>query len=78
MKLTDDLQLLIAQRADARLKMQHNALKVAHEYEEEAKERLRRINLVAAGLEIPVPRKQQAHSEGVDLTAIESETASLV
>lgn len=39
--------------------MQHNALEVAHKYEEEAKERLRRINIVAAGLEVPAAKKQQ-------------------
>lgn len=37
--------------------MQHTALRVARKYEHEAKERLRRINLVAAGLEVNNPKK---------------------
>ncbi|ODA82637.1 hypothetical protein RJ55_01145 [Drechmeria coniospora] len=45
-------RLLVAVRPDQRAEMQKEALEVARGYEEEAKERLRRINLVAAGLEI--------------------------
>lgn len=52
------LQLLVAVRPDPRLEMQQTALEVARKYEEEAKERLRRINLVAAGLEVTNPKKQ--------------------
>lgn len=43
----------MAVRTDPRKKLQSNALKVASQYEKEAQERLRRISLVAAGLEVP-------------------------
>ncbi|KAF5567652.1 COP9 signalosome complex subunit 1 (G pathway suppressor 1) [Fusarium napiforme] len=45
-------QLLIADQPNPRLEMQKQALEVATQYEEEAKERLRRISLIAAGLEV--------------------------
>ncbi|KAG7413560.1 COP9 signalosome complex subunit 1 [Fusarium oxysporum f. sp. rapae] len=45
-------QLLIADQPNPRLEMQKQALEVATKYEEEAKERLRRISLIAAGLEV--------------------------
>jgi len=48
---------VIAVRPDARTEMQAEALKAAREYEKEAKERLRRISLVSAGLEV-VPAKR--------------------
>jgi COP9 signalosome complex subunit 1 len=38
--------------------MQYAALKAARKYEDEAKERLRRINLVAAGLELKAGKQQ--------------------
>lgn len=38
--------------------MQQTALSVAQKYEEDAMERLRRINIVAAGLEVTNPKKQ--------------------
>ncbi|OAQ90655.1 26S proteasome subunit RPN7 [Purpureocillium lilacinum] len=50
-------KLVIAVRPDARTEMQAEALKAAREYEKEAKERLRRISLVSAGLEV-VPAKR--------------------
>lgn len=41
----------MAIQPDARLAMQKTALEVAVKYEQEAKERLRRMSLLAAGLE---------------------------
>jgi len=38
--------------------MQYAALKAARKYEDEAKERLRRINLIAAGLEVKAGKQQ--------------------
>jgi COP9 signalosome complex subunit 1 len=38
--------------------MQYAALKAARRYEGEAKERLRRINLIAAGLEVKAGKQQ--------------------
>lgn len=43
--------------------MQQTALEVARTYEQEAKERLRRVNLVVAGLEVTNPKKM-ADAEG--------------
>ncbi|KHN97644.1 26S proteasome, regulatory subunit Rpn7 [Metarhizium album ARSEF 1941] len=43
-------KLLVAVRPDARAVMQKEALRAARKYEREAKERLRRISLAAAGL----------------------------
>ncbi|EQL02639.1 26S proteasome, regulatory subunit Rpn7 [Ophiocordyceps sinensis CO18] len=50
--------LLVAARPDPRVEMQNEVLDVTHKYEQEAKERLRRINLVAAGLEHVGNKKQ--------------------
>lgn len=46
------VQLLVAVQPDPRQQMQKEALEVAHKYEEEAKERLRRMNIMSAGLEV--------------------------
>ena len=54
--------------------MQHNALSVARKYEEEAKERLRRINIVAAGLEIPAPKKSDYQPDVQGDIMLEGET----
>lgn len=40
--------------------MQKKALEVARKYEQEAKERLRRMSIIAAGLEVPASRRQMA------------------
>ncbi|KAG6014240.1 hypothetical protein E4U43_006773 [Claviceps pusilla] len=45
-------KLLVAVRPDSREMMQRNALRVAHHYEKEAKERLRRMSLAVAGLDL--------------------------
>ncbi|KAG5665674.1 hypothetical protein KAF25_009799 [Fusarium avenaceum] len=45
-------KLLIAVQPNPRFEMQKQALNVAQEYEREAKERLRRMNIIAAGLEV--------------------------
>ncbi|KOS16945.1 COP9 signalosome complex subunit 1 [Escovopsis weberi] len=45
-------KLLVADRPDPRLAMQTNALGVARKYEHEARERLRRMNLIVARLEV--------------------------
>ncbi|KND91499.1 COP9 signalosome complex subunit 1 [Tolypocladium ophioglossoides CBS 100239] len=52
--------LLVAVRPDPRAEMQQEALEVARKYEQDAKERLRRISLVAAGLEVVGAKKQSA------------------
>jgi COP9 signalosome complex subunit 1 len=57
---TNPLQLLIAVQPNPRLEMQKQALEVSREYEQEAKDRLRRMNIIAAGLE--VVGKRQPHS----------------
>lgn len=44
--------------------MQRTALEVAQNYELEAKERLRRVNIVMAGLEVIAPKKF-ADADGV-------------
>lgn len=54
------VQLLVAVRPDPRAEMQREALEVARKYEQDAKERLRRISLVAAGLEVVGAKKQAA------------------
>ncbi|KAM5371402.1 hypothetical protein ACJZ2D_008001 [Fusarium nematophilum] len=60
--------LLIAVQPDPRLEMQKQALKVAREYEQEAKERLRRVGIIAAGLEV-VGKRQHGHTgRGLDET----------
>lgn len=38
--------------------MQANALKIAHKYEQDAKERLRRMNIISAGLDAAGSKKQ--------------------
>ncbi|KAL4725564.1 hypothetical protein ACLX1H_007713 [Fusarium chlamydosporum] len=53
-------QLLIAVQPNPRLEMQKHALEVTSQYEQEAKDRLRRMNIIAAGLE--VVGKRQPHS----------------
>jgi COP9 signalosome complex subunit 1 len=58
-------KLLLAVRPDPRQEMQKNALAIAQAYEYEAKERLRRINLRAAGLEIVGSRKQGSFPAGI-------------
>lgn len=50
-------QLLVAVQPDLRQQMQKEALEAAHKYEQEAKERLRRMNIIAAGLEVVGGRK---------------------
>lgn len=44
--------------------MQTNALAVARKYEQEAKERLRRMNIIVAGLEVSGAKKQPAGGVG--------------
>ncbi|KAK2594528.1 hypothetical protein QQS21_007747 [Conoideocrella luteorostrata] len=53
-------KLLVAVRPDARVSMQKDAIQVANNYEREAKERLRRISLVAAGLDLVGAKKSAA------------------
>ncbi len=54
-------------RPDPRLEMQKKALDVAQRYEQEAKERLRRINIVAAGLEtVGTKKPNRLDSSGID------------
>lgn len=53
----------MAARLDPRQAMQQKALKVAHAYEKEAKERLRRINIIAAGLEVKGPKQTNATTD---------------
>lgn len=50
--------MLIAERVDPRWEMQQKALDVAQRYEQEAKERLRRLNLISAGLEVTNPKNK--------------------
>ncbi|KAI9147963.1 COP9 signalosome complex subunit 1 [Paramyrothecium foliicola] len=57
-------KLLIAVRPDPRLEMQKNALEVSQRYEHEAKERLRRISIVAAGLEVAGTKKAAGFGAG--------------
>lgn len=59
-RLDDKNKLLIAVVPDPRLEMQKKALEVARQYEQEAKERLRRMSLMAAGLEVAGHKKQGA------------------
>ncbi|KAL7789797.1 PCI domain-containing protein [Trichoderma ceciliae] len=53
-------RLLAAVSPDPRLVVQTNALAVARKYEQEAKERLRRMNIIAAGLEVSGGVKKQS------------------
>ncbi|KAM0253391.1 hypothetical protein ACHAQJ_007286 [Trichoderma viride] len=57
-------KLLVAVSPDPRLVVQTNALAVARKYEQEAKERLRRMNIIAAGLEVVGLKKQQSGGVG--------------
>ncbi|KAI0841687.1 26S proteasome subunit RPN7-domain-containing protein [Hypoxylon sp. FL0890] len=50
-------KLLVAVSTDSRAAMQKKALDAAQNYEKEAVERIRRMNIVAAGLEVGPPRK---------------------
>ncbi|KAF5023347.1 hypothetical protein F66182_4585 [Fusarium sp. NRRL 66182] len=59
--------LLLAVQPNPRLAMQKQALEVALQYEQEAKERLRRMNLIAAGLEVVGKRQTHAgHGRQID------------
>ncbi|PHH78860.1 hypothetical protein CDD82_2801 [Ophiocordyceps australis] len=64
-------KLLFAESKDARQQMQAEALETAQQYEKEAKERLRRINLIAAGLQVTSDGMDQA-IESVGLVAGQS------
>jgi COP9 signalosome complex subunit 1 len=57
---------LIAVRANRRQALQKNALDVARRYEKEGKERLRRVNLVTAGLETTGPKKHDTTEDWYD------------
>ncbi|KAL7957731.1 PCI domain-containing protein [Trichoderma compactum] len=57
-------KLLVAVSPDPRLVVQTNALAVARKYEQEAKERLRRVNLIVAGLEVGGGKKQPGGGVG--------------
>ncbi|KAF5678257.1 cop9 signalosome complex subunit 1 [Fusarium heterosporum] len=57
-------KLLIAVQPNPRFDMQKQALEVAREYEREAKERLRRMNIIAAGLEVVGKRQPHAGHAG--------------
>ncbi|KAL6864309.1 putative COP9 signalosome subunit 1 [Trichoderma novae-zelandiae] len=57
-------KLLVAISPDPRLVVQTNALAVARKYEQEAKERLRRMNIVVSGLETSSSRKQPSGGGG--------------
>ena len=50
----------MAVQPDPRAEMQKNALKVALRYEKEATERLRRMSIVASGLEVTSSKKDLA------------------
>ncbi|KAK7402633.1 hypothetical protein QQX98_011613 [Neonectria punicea] len=68
-RLDDKNKLLVAVVPDPRLEMQKQALAVARHYEQEAKERLRRMSLMAAGLEVAGNKKQhggQGPRPGID------------
>lgn len=57
------LQLLVAVQPDPRAEMQRQALLVAHNYEKEATERLRRMGIICSGLEVVGTKKNQAHGQ---------------
>ncbi|RSL97450.1 hypothetical protein CEP52_010909 [Fusarium oligoseptatum] len=61
-------KLLIAVQPDPRLQMQKNAIEVARQYELEAKERLRRISIISAGLEVVGKRQPPLIGRGVEET----------
>ncbi|KAJ3524692.1 hypothetical protein NM208_g11958 [Fusarium decemcellulare] len=57
-------KLLLAVQPDPRLEMQKQAIEVARQYELEAKERLRRMSIIAAGLEVVGKRQMQSNHPG--------------
>ncbi|KAH7140634.1 26S proteasome subunit RPN7-domain-containing protein [Dactylonectria macrodidyma] len=61
-------KLLLAVVPDPRLEMQQKALEAARQYEQEAKERLRRMSLVAAGLEVAGFKKSHGPKGGIEET----------
>ncbi|KAM0428263.1 hypothetical protein ACHAPT_007164 [Fusarium lateritium] len=65
-KLDAKNRLLIAVQPDPRLQMQKSAIEVARQYELEAKERLRRISLISAGLEVVGKRQPPLIGRGVE------------
>ncbi|KAG9252806.1 26S proteasome subunit RPN7-domain-containing protein [Emericellopsis atlantica] len=73
-RIDSESRLLVAVQSDPRLEMQYAALKAARKYGDEAKERLRRINLIAAGLEVKAGKQQPggeiAWAEGAPLGAV--------
>lgn len=62
-KTNQSPQLLVAVQPDARVEMQKRALEVASAYDREAKEKLRRISIMTAGLE--VVGQKQSHQPSV-------------
>lgn len=60
-------RLLVAVRPNQRQALQKNALDVASQYEKEAKARLRRINLIMAGIDASAPKKHDTTDEWYDL-----------
>lgn len=64
LKIAYTTQLLVAVSPNPRLVVQTNALSVARKYEQEAKERLRRMNIIAAGLEVSGVKKQPGGAGG--------------
>ncbi|KAF4975224.1 hypothetical protein FZEAL_7962 [Fusarium zealandicum] len=60
-------KLLIAVQPDPRLEMQKQAIDIAREYELEAKEKLRRMSIIAASLEVVGKRAHGSHpGRGID------------
>ncbi|KAM0355457.1 hypothetical protein ACHAP4_007436 [Fusarium culmorum] len=57
-------KLLIAVQPNPRLVMQKQALDVSRQYEQEAKDKLRRMNIIAAGLEVVGKRQQHSGQAG--------------
>lgn len=71
-------KLLVAVQPDARLVMQKSALEVATKYEREAKERLRRMSLIAAGLEVHTQRQAgNRTATEIDANAMISEAMAM-
>lgn len=68
--------MLIAVQPDPRLQMQKSAIEVARQYELEAKERLRRISLLSAGLEVVGKRQPPLIGRGVEETWYDGSQAS--
>lgn len=69
-------KLLIAVQPDPRLQMQKSAIEVARQYELEAKERLRRISIISAGLEVVGKRQPPLLGRGVEETWYDESKAS--